>query len=167
MNIKKKIFDFLERYSSINGSFIDPSYYYYHKNGKYIVMDPPYDILRGVIILLAVVTLFSSWFITFVVCLCIYFILTFIKRNSLIYKVIRYFQYESDYADAEDIINYVRPRFFLTKNGYGDLIRDVSYITDTLWYKNKIDISRGNGIEIYRSRFSGPFKKTSIKEEIR
>ena len=167
MNIKKKIFDFLERYSSINGSFIDPSYYYYHKNSKYIVMDPPYDILRGVMILLAVVTLFSSCFITFVVCLCIYFILTFIKRNSLIYKVIRYFQYESDYADAEDIINYVRPRFFLTNNGYGKLIRDVSYITDTLWYKNKIDISRGNGIEIYRSRFSGPFKKTSIKEEIR
>lgn len=160
MSFKKKFTDLLERYSFNDNRF------YFKTNLKFIVMDFHYDLLRIILLIISIFALFSGWFITFLILVFVLSIMAILKRTSLIYKIIRYFQYESDYADAEDIFNYVKPKIFFRKNSAEKLINAIDDVIYALSYANKIDVTRGN-IQIYKSKFSGPFKKTSRKEEIR
>lgn len=149
MEIIKLISVKIERYSAI----FDFSRYYCTKDLRFVVMDFPYDVLRVLIILMALIMLLVGAFIMCVWFVFIYFILTYKKRNSLLYNIIIFFQSENQVSDEKTVFSYLMK--CNVKNVTNDKVLELLGLLND---RGKIR-KEGN---MYFSNFSGPFKNKII-----
>lgn len=153
----KTIFKEIKRHKEQYPAIFNIDNYYCSQNIGYIVMDLPYDILRILSILCALIMLLAGAFLMCIWFLVICGIMTYIKRKSTIYQIIHFFQYENEVSNEKTVFD-----FILKKNKKKPNVKQVSDILNTLIRTNKIR-KEGN---MYYSNFSGPFKNsiTTSKE---
>lgn len=153
VKLAKIIKEHKEQYPSI----FNIKEYYCNDHFSFIVMDFPYDILRGFIALLAVMSLLAGAFLTCLWFLFLYCAFTYVKKSSYIYKLIYFFQHENEVANENNIYEYMNNVF-----GKGGLNNEK--VDDILYLLNSKDKIRKEG-NMYFSNFSGPFKNVLKKSE--